>query len=73
MNDALYKKQFGFQKAHPTEHAIIQLTDQINSSFEKTHFTSGLFINLLKPFDFFDHQILISKLQNSGVNGSNLR
>ena len=44
MNDALYKKQFGFQKAHPTEHAIIQLTDQINSSFEKTHFTSGLFI-----------------------------
>lgn len=73
MNDVLYKKQFGFQEAHPTEHAIIQLTDQINSSFEKTYFTSGTFINLSKPFDFADHQILISKLQKSGVNGSNLR
>ena len=72
MNDVLYKKQFSFQEAHPTEHAIIQLTDQINSSFEKTHFTSGIFINLSKPFDFVDHQILIFKLQNSGVNGSNL-
>lgn len=72
MNDVLYKKQFGFQEAHPTEYAIIQLTDQINSSFEKTHFTSGIFINLSKPFHFVDHQILISKLQNSGVNGSNL-
>ena len=72
MNDVLYKKQFGFQEAYPTEDAIIQLTDQINSSFEKTHFTSGIFINLSKPFHFVDHQILISKLQNSGVNGSNL-
>ena len=34
-NNLLYKKLFGFQKAHSTEHAIIQLVDQINSSFEK--------------------------------------
>ena len=30
-NEILYKKQFGFQKGHSTEHAIIQLIDQINN------------------------------------------
>ena len=31
-NDMLYKKQLGFQKGHSTEHAIIELFDQINNS-----------------------------------------
>ena len=34
MNDELYEKQFGFQEGHSTGHAIVQLIDQINSSFE---------------------------------------
>ena len=34
-NNILYKKQFGFQTGHSTEHAIIQLVGQINSNFEK--------------------------------------
>ena len=33
-NDILYKKQFGFQEIHFTEHVIVQLVDQIRSSFE---------------------------------------
>ena len=32
-NEILHKKQFGFQKGHSTEHAIIQLIGQINNSF----------------------------------------
>ena len=47
-NEILHKKQFGFQKGHSTEHAIIQLIDQINNSFEKNHFTLGIFIDLSK-------------------------
>ena len=32
-NDILCKKQFGFQQNHSTEHAILQLIDQVNNSF----------------------------------------
>ena len=35
----VYKKQFGFQEAHSTEHVVMQLVEQINSSFEKILFT----------------------------------
>ena len=34
-NNIPYRKQFGFQEKHSTEHAIMQLVDQINCSFEK--------------------------------------
>ena len=33
-NDIFYKKQFGFQQKNSTEHAILQLIDQVNNSFE---------------------------------------
>ena len=60
-NEILYKKQFGFQEEHSTEHAIIQLIDQINNCFEKSHFTLGISIDLKKAFDTVDHAILIKK------------
>ena len=38
-NNILYKKQFGFQTGNSTEHAILQLVDQISNSFEKKPFS----------------------------------
>ena len=72
-NEILYKKQFGFQEGHSTEHAIIQLIDQINNCFEKNHFTLGISIDLKKAFDNVDHAILIKKLKHYGIKGNNLR
>ena len=73
-NEILHKNNLDFkQKGHSTEHAIIQLIDQINNSFEKNHFTLGIFIELSNAFDTVDHGILIKKLKHYGVKENNLR
>ena len=71
--DILYKKQFGSQQKHSTDHAILQLNDQVKNSFERNQFTLGIFINLSKAFDTVDHKIVISKLKNYGVRGNNFK
>ena len=72
-NNLLYCNQFGFQKGHSPEHAILQLVEQINQSFEKNKFTLGVFVDLSKAFDTVDHQILLKKLEYYGIAGNNLR
>ena len=47
-NNLLYNKQFGFQKVHSTEHALVQLVDQIHKMFSKNFYTLGVFIDLFK-------------------------
>ena len=72
-HNILYSKQFGFQRNNSSEHAIIQLYDQICESFEQNKFTLGVFIDFSKAFDTVDHKILIEKLLHYGVNGNNLK
>ena len=56
-DNILHRKQFSFQTGHSTEHAIIQLVDQINNSFEKVQYTLNIFINFLRSLT-----LLIKKL-----------
>ena len=72
-NNILYDKQFGFQNKHSTEHAILQLTNQILQSFSQDKFTIGVFIDLSKAFDTVDHTILLKKLSFYGVRNNNLK
>ena len=71
-NNLLYNKQFGFHKANSTEHAIIELVDQICASLNKNKFTVGIFIDLSKAFDTLDHKIALEKLTHYGIKGKNL-
>ena len=72
-NKILYNKQFGFQKSNSTEHAIMQLSDQLYDSFNENKFTIGVFIDLSKAFDTVDHEILLQKLYHYGIRGKNLQ
>ena len=72
-NNILYKKQFRFQENHSTDHAIIQLADQISVSFEKKIFCLRCIYGFVKKaFDAVDHVILIKKIDRYGVKGRNL-
>ena len=49
-----HPQQFGFQKDHSTEHAILQLVDQIYKAFENDNYTIGIFVDLSTAFDTVD-------------------
>ena len=70
-NNILYQKQFGFQNAHSTEHAILQLVNQITEAFSQGKYTLGIFLDLPKAFDTFNHNILLEKQKAYGIHSEN--
>ncbi|XP_065652667.1 uncharacterized protein LOC136079922 [Hydra vulgaris] len=72
-NNILYHKQFGFRNNHSTEHAVIDLANQILNGFDNDSYTLGIFLDLSKTFDNVNHKILVYKLHNYGVVHSNLK
>ena len=72
-NNILYQKQFGFQNAHSTEHAILQLVNQITDAFRQGIYTLGIFVDFSRLFGTVIHNILLEKLKAYGIQSENLK
>ena len=61
--------QFGFREKHSTNHALLNLTEDIRNAIDSNLFTVGIFIDLQKALDTVDHNILLAKLDHYGIRG----
>ena len=57
-NNLIYDRQFGFRSKYSTSHALISTTEWIKSLIDKGNYVGGIFIDLQKAFDTFNHDIL---------------
>ena len=67
--NVIYDKQFGFRKNHSKTHTIDYSINRLLSEIEAKKHVIGIFIDLSKAFDTFDHNILLSKLEHYGIRG----
>ena len=72
-NNISYSKEFGFQNGHSTDHAVVQLVDQITESFENSKYTLSVLIDLSKAFDTVCHSIFLKKLELYRITDRNNR
>ena len=63
----LYEHQYGFQKKHSTNHALIDITEKIRSALDQNIFACGIFIDLQKAFNTVNHDIHLHKLDHYGI------
>ncbi len=71
-NKLLSKNQFGFQRGLSTEHCILHLHNYVADALNNNKFAIGVFLDLQKAFDVVNHDILLLKLENMGLNRSTL-
>ena len=65
----IYPLQFGFRQNHSTNHALINITENIRNALDSGQFACGIFVDLQKAFDTVDHEILLAKLNHYGIRG----
>ena len=61
--------QYGFREKRSTEHAMLDIINQIENNMDNKMYSCGIFIDLKKAFDTVDHLILLQKLDHYGVRG----
>uniref|UniRef100_A0A1B6FIE1 Reverse transcriptase domain-containing protein n=1 Tax=Cuerna arida TaxID=1464854 RepID=A0A1B6FIE1_9HEMI len=68
-NNLLTDNQHGFLKGRSTVTAIIQLIEHVIDQIESGKTVTSLFLDFSKAFDCLDHDLLLRKLCNLGING----
>ena len=65
--EILFNHQYGFQKGKSTEHAIIDLHLNIITAIERKEKACAIFLDFAKAFDTVNHEILLKKLEYTGI------
>ena len=58
-----------FVTKRSTEHAILDIINEIEIDMDKKLHSCGVFIDLQKAFDTVNHSILLRKLNHYGLRG----
>ena len=61
--------QFGFRQQYSTSLVLINIIENITKALDDGIIGCGVFVDLQKVFDTFDHQILLAKLNHYGICG----
>jgi len=67
-NNILVNEQFGFREKLSTEMATYTLLNNVLSSLDRKKLVGGLFCDLQKAFDCFNHNILLAKMEFYGLS-----
>ena len=65
----LIKDQYGFRNLHSVVSCLLNCTNDWYVNIDRGKFTAMIFIDLKKAFDTVDHQILLNKMRNYGIDG----
>ena len=71
-NNLLSPQQFGFRKSHSTVHPLTLFVNQISNALNKKNHAIAIFCDIKKAFDTVQHPILLKKLYNMGIRGTEL-
>ena len=69
----IYDKQYGFQSKKSTEHALLDIQQNILTSLENNEKPCCVFLDFAKAFDTVNNEILLQKLNHYGIRGNTLQ